>query len=68
MEHHDYVALPQEVWRYINAWYTTDWTIIRHLRRDKVNNKVVLDLYPGERNDASTRLIDDGDGALTTDD
>jgi len=49
MENHDYVGLPQDAWRYIVAWYTTDWTIVRHLRRDIVNNEIVLDLYPGEQ-------------------
>ena len=68
MEYHDYIGLPQDVWRYIVAWYQTDWTIIRHLKRDVAANEVVLDLYPGEKQSRDTTQNDDGEGALATDD
>lgn len=67
MEHHDYIALPQDVWRHIVAWYQTDWTIIRHLKRDIVNNEVILDLYPGDYAEHLNRnQNDDGEGALNS--
>jgi hypothetical protein len=45
IEHHDYEALPQEVWKYILAWYSADWRIVRFLRRD-AQQKTFLDLHP----------------------
>ena len=45
IEHHDYVALPYNMWRYMLSWYSCDWSIVRYLRQDPVNG-VFLDLYP----------------------
>ena len=47
IEHHDYEALPQEVWKYILAWYSADWRIVRFLRRD-AHQRTFLDLHPNE--------------------
>lgn len=47
IEHHDYVALPADIWRHIYAWYSADWSIVRFLRKDS-GMGVILDLYPNE--------------------
>ena len=47
IEHHDYVALPAQIWRHIYAWYSSDWSIVRFLRKDS-GIGVILDLYPNE--------------------
>ena len=50
IEHHDFEALPAEVWRFALAWYQADWRIVRFLRRDvaAANSTVYLDLLPNE--------------------
>ena len=45
IEHHDFVALPFSIWKYIFAWYSCDWSIVRFLRKDSAQG-VILDLYP----------------------
>lgn len=46
MEYHDYVCVNGEIWRYLFAWYCTDWSIVRYLKQNS-NNEIYLDLYPG---------------------
>jgi hypothetical protein len=49
MEHHDYVALPQSVWQRVFAWYSSDWSIVRLLKKDIYSNgELFLDLYPSQ--------------------
>ena len=48
INHHDFEALPPEVWRYVLAWYSADWRIVRFLRRDAAHQGVFLDLHPVE--------------------
>ena len=57
MEHHDYVCVSSEVWKYLYSWYSCDWSIVRYLKRNKSNDTIYLDLYPGQS--------DDGEGGLT---
>ena len=67
IEHHNFVALPTDIWRHIYAWYSADWSIVRFLRRDTAQG-VMLDLYPmhgGERYDTNN-LETDGEGAAAT--
>jgi hypothetical protein len=72
MEHHDYVGLPQEVWRHITAWYSADWTIVRFLKKDRLSQDVFLDLYPSEvslkHEYFRKETKEDGDGASSTND
>ena len=68
IEHHDYVALPADIWRHIYAWYSADWSIVRFLRKDS-GVGVILDLYPfeGPEPRIETTLQDeDGEGSLAT--
>lgn len=46
MEHYDYEAVNQEVWKYLFAWYCSDWSIQRSLKSHQ--GKMYLNLYPGE--------------------
>ena len=47
VEHFDYEAVSPEVWKYLYSWYSSDWCIMRYLRRDKLNAYgLVLDMYP----------------------
>ena len=57
IEHHDFEALPAEVWRFALAWYQADWRIVRFLRRDvaAANSTVYLDLLPNEGDFGQTR-------------
>ena len=66
-EHHNYVALPPDIWRHIYAWYSADWSIVRFLRRDNAQG-VILDLYPhhGSERQETTHLDTDGEGASAT--
>lgn len=57
MEHHDYVCVGGDIWKYLYSWYSGDWSIVRYLKKNKVNDEIFLDLYPGWK--------DDGDGGLT---
>ena len=34
IEHHDFIALPMAIWKYIYAWYSCDWSIVRFLQKD----------------------------------
>ena len=47
IEHFDFVVVSCEVWKHLYSWYSSDWTIVRFVRRDKTNKKsYFLDLYP----------------------
>ncbi len=46
IEHFDFEAVQQEVWRYLYSWYSADWCIMRNLRKDPLNSAIYLDLYP----------------------
>ena len=47
IEHFDYEAVELEIWRYFKAWYECDFTLLRFIKRDKINtNRLYLDLYP----------------------
>ncbi len=36
-----------EVWKLLYSWYSSDWTIVRFMKRDRTNAKAkVLELYP----------------------
>ena len=37
IEHHDYVIVNNELWRYLFAWYRADWSIVRYLRFSNSN-------------------------------
>lgn len=68
IEHHNFVALPTEIWKHIYAWYSADWSIVRFLRKDSAQG-VILDLYPlngMDRMDTNQNLDTDGEGAQTT--
>jgi hypothetical protein len=32
MEHYDYEAVSYDVWKYLYAWYSADWSIARFLK------------------------------------
>lgn len=50
IEHFDFVAVSAEVWKHMYSWYSSDWTVVRFVKRDRTNKKsYYLDLYP-ERN------------------
>ena len=67
IEHHNYVALPPEIWKHIYSWYSADWSIVRFLRRDSAQG-VILDLYPmhGSERYETTHLDTDGEGAQSS--
>lgn len=47
IEHFDFIVVSTEVWKHLYSWYSSDWTVMRFLRRDKTNRKTFyLDLYP----------------------
>jgi hypothetical protein len=49
VEHHDFVVVSPEVWKYLQSWYSSDWSIARYLKREKLGGGKkgwVLDLYP----------------------
>ena len=47
IEHFDFEAVSPSVWRYVYSWYSSDWCIMRFVKRDKVNTfGVILELYP----------------------
>eukprot|EP00347_Sterkiella_histriomuscorum_P022613 403337823 len=47
IEHHDFEAVSVNVWRHLYSWYSSDWCIMRYLKRDRINGQgVYLDLYP----------------------
>ena len=47
LEHHDYEAVPKNVFRYLKKWYGIDIEIVRLLKIDPLENKIYLELYPG---------------------
>ena len=50
IEHFDFEAVSPEVWRHIYSWYSADWCILRHIKKDNVNKFcVILDLYPEKK-------------------
>ena len=65
IEHHNYVALPPELWKHIYAWYSADWSIVRFLRRDSAQG-VILDLYPVHGADRYETTVQDTDGEGAT--
>jgi len=67
IEHHNYVALPADIWKHIYAWYSADWSIVRFLRRDTTQG-VILELYSNQESERfETQNMDtDGEGALAT--
>lgn len=46
VEHHDYEAIPEEVWVYIVRWYNCDRQIVRVICWDNQSEQTYLDLYP----------------------
>jgi hypothetical protein len=46
IEHHDYEAVSQNLWKYISSWYSFDYVISRYLSYDGNTDKTYLDLYP----------------------
>jgi hypothetical protein len=47
VEHFDFVAVSCEVWRHLYSWYSSDMTVVRFMKRDKINKKIFyLELYP----------------------
>ena len=42
--------VPKDVWTHLYSWYSADYVIFRHLKREErylgENPKYVLDLYP----------------------
>ena len=61
IEHFDFEAVTPSVWRYIYSWYSSDWCIMRYLKRDKVNQYgVILELYP-EKEFPNTASLDQGE-------
>lgn len=57
IEHFDYEAVSPDVWKHLYSWYSTDWCIMRYIKKDRVNRyALVLDLYPEKK----SMQIDDG--------
>jgi hypothetical protein len=51
IEHFDFEAITPSVWKYLYAWYSSDWCILRYVRADSSNTHgVIIDLYPELRN------------------
>ena len=49
IEHFDYETLYPVVWKHFYSWYSADIQIVRELRKDVLNRRVmILDLYPEE--------------------
>ena len=46
IEHHDYEAVSQEMWKYFSSWYAYDISIPRYLAYDIKTEKTFLELYP----------------------
>jgi hypothetical protein len=47
IEHFDYVAVTPDVWAFLRAWYDFDFSLLRYIKRDKMNpDKLQLVLYP----------------------
>lgn len=47
IEHFDYVLVPADIWAYFKAWYDYDFSLLRYIKRDKMNqDKLYLELYP----------------------
>lgn len=46
----DYVYVTKEVWQHLYSWYSADYVIFRHLKRQERHlgskAKYVLELYP----------------------
>lgn len=50
IEHFDYEGVSDEVWKYLYAWYSSDWVIVRYTRKDRGNaDQVYIDLYPEKK-------------------
>lgn len=49
VEHFDFVVVSCDIWKYLYCWYSSDWAIVRFMRRDQTNKKAYyLDLYPSK--------------------
>lgn len=47
IEHFDFEALHPLVWKHLQSWYSSDIQIVRSLKKDGLNRRVmILDLYP----------------------
>ncbi len=46
VEHHDYEAVSQEIWKYLSSWYQYDIALVRYLQYDAKTEKTFLELYP----------------------
>ena len=47
IEHFDYQQVPMEIWAYFKAWYDYDFSLLRFIKKDKMNqDKLYLELYP----------------------
>ena len=42
LEHHDYEAVPKNVFRYLKKWYGIDIEIVRLLKIDPLENRIYL--------------------------
>ena len=50
LEHHDFEALPKEIYKYLKKIYKSDYDVIRFLKEDfSQENSLYLDLYPENR-------------------
>ena len=45
LEFHDYVALPNSLWKCIYSWYGADYALERYLVKDQDTGITFLDLY-----------------------
>lgn len=47
LEHHDYEAIPKEIYNELKKWYGVDIDIVRFLKTDPMDaNKLFLEKYP----------------------
>lgn len=46
IEHHDYEAVSQDIWKYLSSWYLCDISIPRFLQYDAETEKTCLEIYP----------------------
>ena len=46
VQHFDFEAVSNEIWEYLKAWYGCDFPLFRFIKKEKVSNKLFLELYP----------------------
>lgn len=49
IEHFDYVVVTPDVWAYLKAWYDYDFAVLRFVKRDAMQGKLYLEVYPEDQ-------------------